>query len=253
MTARYLIRFDDICPTMDWDAWEQIERILILRDVKPILAVVPDNQDPKLDVGSRNEEFWARVRAWQARGWTIGWHGYQHTYDSDDSGLVGINPFSEFAGHEVELQRARLSAAYGIFTAHHVRPDLWVAPAHSFDRSTVEVLGSFGIRLISDGFYSRAISQFGAIWIPQQLWSFRWMPYGLWTVCYHINGWGRSDIEGFERELATYARRLTSVPEVRALSYPEKRLLDCAFESVFRRLVMLKKVLNGKSIVNVIE
>lgn len=241
MWARYLVRFDDVCPSMNWDAWNQVEGILVRNGVKPIIAIVPDNRDPHLEAGSPDERFWARAREWQARGWTIGWHGYQHLYDSEDPGLIGINRLSEFAGHTAELQRDRLSAAQAIFQAHGVRPDLWVAPAHSFDQVTVKLLGSFGIRLISDGFYLRAVCRFGAVWIPQQLWAFRWMPLGLWTVCCHINKWKEKEIEEFEHGLGVFARRLTSVAELRIQSCPARGLMDHAFENIFRRLVMLKK------------
>ena len=40
--TQYLLRFDDICPTMRWDIWAEIEPILIQRNLKPILAVVPE-------------------------------------------------------------------------------------------------------------------------------------------------------------------------------------------------------------------
>src|SRR5260370_42375028 len=53
---------------------------LMARRLKPILAVVPDNQDPMLKVDAPVADFWDRVRQWQARGWTIALHGYQHRY-----------------------------------------------------------------------------------------------------------------------------------------------------------------------------
>src|SRR5262249_15450035 len=77
MEPKYLLRFDDICPTMNWGVWRSVEKILLDTDVKPILAVVPDNRDERLKVGNANEGFWEEVRGWQARSWTIGLHGYQ--------------------------------------------------------------------------------------------------------------------------------------------------------------------------------
>lgn len=65
--ARYLVRFDDICPAMNWDMWGKIETVLRENGVKPILAVVPDNKDPLLDVGAPVSDFWERVRGWQGR------------------------------------------------------------------------------------------------------------------------------------------------------------------------------------------
>ena len=44
----YLIRFDDICPTMNWVIWTEIDEILTTEGIKPILAVIPDNRNPVL-------------------------------------------------------------------------------------------------------------------------------------------------------------------------------------------------------------
>src|SRR5213594_2026420 len=63
--AQYLLRFDDICPTMNWRVWAEIESVLIQRRLKPILAVVPDNRDPGLQVDTPVADFWERARAWQ--------------------------------------------------------------------------------------------------------------------------------------------------------------------------------------------
>ena len=76
----FVLRFDDICPTMRWDIWSQIEPALIDSDVKPILAVVPDNRDPVLAPAPAVRDFWGHVRRWQDLGWTIALHGYQHLY-----------------------------------------------------------------------------------------------------------------------------------------------------------------------------
>src|SRR5262252_3697380 len=87
-STKYLLRFDDICPTMNWQVWSEIEAALLDQDLKPILAVVPDNQDPVLKVDPPVEDFWERVRTWQARGWTIALHGYQHRYVTHSPGIV---------------------------------------------------------------------------------------------------------------------------------------------------------------------
>src|SRR4051794_35356495 len=60
--ARYLVRFDDICPGMNWPVWREIEKILADTGVKPMLAVVPSNEDAHLDVGPREPRFWEHVR-----------------------------------------------------------------------------------------------------------------------------------------------------------------------------------------------
>ncbi|MEM5789386.1 MAG: DUF2334 domain-containing protein, partial [Syntrophobacteraceae bacterium] len=87
-STRYLVRFDDICPTMNWIVWDKIEPMLVQYRVSPILAVIPENRDPKLHVQPPVPAFWDRVRDWQSRGWTIALHGYRHVYVNQNRGLL---------------------------------------------------------------------------------------------------------------------------------------------------------------------
>src|SRR4051812_5394902 len=136
MKARYIVRFDDICPTMNWGVWDEVESHLIARGIRPILAVVPDNRDPALEVGTLREDFWPRVRHWQSLGWTIATHGLHHLYETRSSGLLGLNESSEFAGLGVNEQRRKLETARSIMGDNGVSSDTWIAPAHSFDEAT---------------------------------------------------------------------------------------------------------------------
>lgn len=215
MAARYLVRFDDLCPTMNWAAWLQIERILEDFSVKPILAVVPDNADPKLRIDPPRADFWDHVRRWAASGWTIALHGYQHRYVNQNSGILGLNRYSEFAGLSHAEQEDKLRRALSIFDREGVHPNVWIAPAHSFDQVTLDVLKDIGIRIVSDGFalYPR-VDAARMLWIPQQLWRFRRMPAGLWTVCFHHNGWQAANLERFRAAVERHRRELTDVPEV---------------------------------------
>ena len=205
MPAKYIIRFDDFCPTMNWEVWEQIEVILFKHHIKPIIAVVPDNQDPILVVNPPNPHFWARVRAWQAAGWTIAIHGHHHVYSNSDSGLMKINNYSEFAGLPYEEQYQKLATGLAIFAEHQVKADAWIAPAHSFDDNTIKALVALNIKVISDGFYFRPVMRKGMIWIPQQLWRFKTMSYGFWTVCRHHNSYSEVDIRALEGDIETPA------------------------------------------------
>jgi predicted deacetylase len=215
MSASYLLRFDDICPTLKWSVWHEIESILLASDIRPLLAVVPDNRDERLMVCPPDTSFWEKVRKWQARGWSIGLHGYQHIYSSSDRGLVGLLPRSEFAGLTEDKQEHQLEAAVDIFRAEGVRPDFWVAPGHSFDRTTLRLLAAKGIRVLSDGHSIMPfVDEFGVLRVPQQLWRFRGMPFGVWTVCIHFNSWSRNDIDLFRCSLLKYKRRLTSLEQV---------------------------------------
>ncbi|MGJ5816559.1 DUF2334 domain-containing protein [Paludibaculum fermentans] len=218
-TTRYLLRFDDICPTMNWAVWREVEPILLDNGIRPILAVVPDNQDPHLMKGECDAAFWSNVRAWQARGWTIGLHGYQHKYETKAAGIIGRNPYSEFAGLPETEQRRKLAAAFGIFRAQGVGADVWVAPAHSFDTVTVKLLAEFGLHTISDGYSLLPhLGQHETLWVPQQGGRFLPVPCGTWTVCMHFNGWTRKDIAAFRADVLKYRTRISTLPEVVSLN-----------------------------------
>jgi hypothetical protein len=213
--TRYLLRFDDICPTMNWKVWSAIEAALVERNLKPMLAVVPDNQDPFLKVDAPVEDFWERVRAWQTRGWTIALHGYEHKYVTCYPGVVTPRKKSEFAGVPASEQEGKLRRGVEIFDRHGVTSRLWIAPSNSFDTSTVALLPKFGISMICDGhFRFPFLCQRNMFWVPQQLFDFRPAPAGVWTVCYHHNQWTSSDLRKFRDDLDNYGPQISSLEEV---------------------------------------
>ena len=240
--VRYLLRFDDICATMNWDTWGHIERAIAELDLKPILAVVPDNLDPVLEVSKPVSDFWLRVRTWQSHGWSIGLHGYQHRYVTKDAGLMGINRASEFAGLAEVEQKRKLAQALSIFAREQVRPDIWIAPAHSFDRVTVKLLKDMGITVICDGFfpYPHRDSE-GIVWVPQQLWSFRWRPCGVWTICTHHNSWSAESLNRFLADMRRYRPVIGSLDSVVA-RYGMRRspVLDAVFSRMYQFAIKTK-------------
>ena len=62
--ARYLIRLDDACPTMHRLRWQAIEELLDEFAIKPIVAVIPNNEDPGMVFDNLDNEFWQRVQRW---------------------------------------------------------------------------------------------------------------------------------------------------------------------------------------------
>lgn len=244
-SAQYLIRFDDICPTMNWEIWNRVEKILIEYDVKPILAVVPDNKDLKLEVDSPREDFWERVRQWQQLGWAIGLHGYQHVYETTESGIVGINNRSEFAGLPREIQYKKIKAGLDIFHSHGVRADLWVAPGHSFDSVTVEVLQSVGLNILSDGYFLRPLMMGETYWIPQQLWRFRLFLLGTWTVCFHTNAFKSGDIIQLENSLRRFKKQIVGLSDIMEAGYLAQRNIgDQIFSMAWRMIIYGKRFLS---------
>ncbi len=234
MGAQYLIRFDDFCPTMNWRVWSEVEKILLECQVQPILSVVPDNQDEDLKISEARKDFWGDVRTWQARDWTIGLHGYQHLYQTKDAGLVGLNNFSEFSGLPFDEQLAKIQRGVEIFDREEVKPAVWVAPGHSFDETTVKALHSAKIHGISDGLHIYPhVDSLGIVWVPQQFARFHAMPFGVWTICCHINRWTARDIAAFRSQVHSYRKRIVGLPDVVA-SYSERQ--STWFEPTYARL-----------------
>jgi hypothetical protein len=233
MQAQYLLRFDDICPTMNWDVWVKIEALLNHNNIKPILAVVPDNRDPKLAVAPPAADFWQRVRAWQARGWTIALHGYQHVYVNKNPGILWLQtPKSEFAGLPREVQKEKLLAGLAIFDREGVRADCWVAPSHSFDWTTVDLLSELGVKVISDGPWPWPhTDRQGVTWVPQQFWArLKAMPCGIWTTCYHHNSCNGEELARLRHDLEVFSSKITN-------------LIDVVTRFAGRRLTMFDQVI----------
>jgi peptidoglycan/xylan/chitin deacetylase (PgdA/CDA1 family) len=223
---------------MNWRVWREVEAILRGEQLRPILAVVPDNQDPMLRVGNAEPLFWQRVRDWEAQGWTIAMHGWQHRFVSKHAGVLGINRFSEFAGLLRDEQEEKLRLGLAVFNTHGLNPSMFVAPAHSFDEVTLELLNNFGFRYLSDGFFPFPhVDNLGLLWIPQQLWEFRQRPFGVWTICFHINNWRTRDIARFATNVQRYRKCISDVTAV-ASEYGRRRnsMLDSAAAQIYRSI-----------------
>ena len=252
--ARYMLRFDDLCPTMKWQVWDEIEALLDKYSIQPIIAIVPDNEDPKLRIEAPNPRFWERARAWQAKGWIIGQHGYKHLYDSTSPGLVPWWSQSEFAGHPFEVQYHRLSAGLSRLKAEGLNPTAWVAPSHSFDDVTLEVLSKLGIQLISDGVSFRPYQDHGFTWLPLQPWKPSLIDFGYWSICKHHNT--LTTLGDFGRFIEANQRQIMGVEFSCEDAIAEARpraLADVAFENLYwpvflgrRRVRGIARALHGK-------
>jgi predicted deacetylase len=200
---------------MRWDIWEHIEDLLTELAIKPIVAIVPDNQDETLRAQAPVDDFWDRARQWQSRGWTIGLHGFQHRYVSPHSGLVGIRKKSEFAGLPAADQAEKLRRGAAILAREKLTPKVWIAPGNTFDATTVSLLPQVGIRVIVDGYFSHPyVCRQGLTWVPQQLFSFRAARRGVWTVCYHHNQWNDLDLKTFREQVRGFRENIFSLEEV---------------------------------------
>ncbi len=202
--AQYLLRIDDLTPTMPTGVWPALLALINRFHLQPILAIVPDNRDPALmhpaltrsarahpdqvsalTSDDLHPDFWPQMRALQSAGAAIALHGYRHLCTARGWGLVPLHRRSEFVRIPASIQRQWIGQGIALLRAHGLQPTLWVAPRHGFDHATLLALRHHGITTISDGFAPRPHLTFHCAWIPQQLWEPMPMPPGLWTICLH--------------------------------------------------------------------
>ena len=208
---------DDACNTMDRQKWQMLEDICDEFSIRPIVAVVPDNRDPSLHYDSPDAEFWNRVRSWQAKGWSIAMHGYQHVMHHTKSRL--ILPFyerSEFGGLSFDQQALKIKRSWEIFVSERVAPTVWIAPAHCFDWLTLKAIREeTPIRIVSDGIARNQYYEEGFYWIPQQIWNLTEKSSGLWTVCLHPNTMTEQDVSSLRNCLAeSFYKRIITLNDV---------------------------------------
>ena len=102
----------------------------------------------------------------QDSGWCIALHGYQHVYTTSKGGLFPLNCFSEFAGIPLSHQRMMIQEGTEILKQHGISTDIFMAPAHSYDRNTLKALKEFGYKKITDGFGKRPYRWHGLTFYP---------------------------------------------------------------------------------------
>jgi predicted deacetylase len=218
--AEYLLRCDDLCPTMSTERWRRIESLIEEFQLQPILAVIPDNRDPELEVSPPDPAFWQRMRRLEGAGAIIGLHGYRHLCESRGRSLVGLARTSEFAGVPARTQREWIHEGLRILRGHGLNPKIWVAPRHGFDCETLNALCAEEITLLSDGFARVPFRRRGLTWIPQQLWGPVDKSKGLWTICLHPNTVSNAEIGALRAFLTVHSDQFTSVYRVLFRSQP---------------------------------
>lgn len=231
MSAKYIIRLDDACPTMDQKKWKRVEVLLDRYTIKPIVAVIPNNKDSEQIKDKEDAGFWDKVRQWQDNGWHIALHGYDHLYISSHSGFLPFNNVSEFAGLDYERQEEKIKKGTDIFRSKGVSANIWVAPSHTFDENTLKAIkNTTDIDIVSDGIAIFPYFSKGFRWIPQQFWHFRKMPFGVWTSCFHPNDMTDQEFDRLEEFIEINHQEFVDVNDLR---YKKLCLMNYLFEKLY--------------------
>ena len=195
MPAEYVLRIDDVCATMAWEAFRSVVDAALDHGIRPLLGVIPLNQDPDLARFPQRDDAWPVLRELQARGAEIAQHGCHHLYTTTSSGLIGPWPRSEFAAVPTDEQRRLVATGFAALAEQELHPVAFMAPAHSFDAATLTALeAETDIRAITDGLSFFPFRHGDFVFVPQL--SARPLPtrFGVQTLTVHANTMQSSDV-----------------------------------------------------------
>ena len=201
MVCKYLLRFDDIAPNMNWRLFYKIKELLIKYKIKPILGVIPNNKDKELKkFPVCKSNFFSEIKKLKSLGWTIAMHGYEHVYfENKIKDYLSMRIKSEFVGESFEVQNHKIEKGISILKKNNLNTDIFFAPNHSFDLTTIDCLKMNNFKYIVDGYGFAPFNDRGMIFIPQMFNIPRKYPFGLHTFVFHINEFTDKHYQAFEK------------------------------------------------------
>ncbi|MBR5597763.1 MAG: DUF2334 domain-containing protein [Lachnospiraceae bacterium] len=247
------IRLDDITPDMDWEKFRRFEKLLDEYRIAPLIGVVPDNQDPSLARNPKMKDFEVQIQKWKEKDWVLAMHGWKHIYTTQKGGLFPLNCFSEYAGLPRDKQREMILDGKEKLQKIGIQTNVFMAPAHSFDKNTLFVLKEAGFRYITDGFGDFPYEWKGLTFLPIAFQKNKDIEKnsGYTTLVVHTNTMNDKDFENFEKILKTHKEDFISYKEY--LDVPVKkqsimgRSKEYAMATMKRLLVTLYTLKTGAS------
>lgn len=215
---KVLLRFDDFCPSMNWEQWGCAKQLMDEVGVTALLGVIPDCQDSDLLIDKPRMDFWEYLKSLQNQGYTIAMHGYHHAFDIQASGLSTPRKQSEFAGHPYEVQYKRIYEGKKILFEHGIETNIFFAPAHSYDENTLKALSANGFRYLSDGKSSHAYVWHGIKLLPCRVsGAAKIGKEGYFTSVFHAHEWSRPDkrydMDSFIHTIKNYSANIVNFSE----------------------------------------
>lgn len=220
------VRLDDITPDMDYEKFYKMKQILDTYQIKPLIGVVPFNEDKNLMRSPKMEDFAGFLQGLTNEGWVVALHGYEHLYSTSKGGLFPLNHFSEFAGLSFEKQDEMIAKGKDRLASWGIATDIFMAPAHSFDKNTLKALKKNGFVYVTDGFGKKPFVRNGLIFLPiaiKQSDCYK-DTEGYTTLVYHTNTMDDKDFERCKKmfednreSLISYEEMLKQTPRKRGM------------------------------------
>ena len=242
---KILIRFDDIAENMNWHFMEKSEQLFDKYKIKPILGVIPDNQDEELKSYPKRENFWKIVKKWQSKGWEISMHGYNHLYRSETNknDYFKYGGKSEFFGETLACQTNMIRKGLEIFKKNNIKVRSFFAPNHTYDSNTFIALKNSGIYEVIDGYGLKPYLKNEIIFIPQLFYKIFFIPLGLQTTQIHLNIMGDKEFSRLQSLIEKNYKSIISYDE--ALSLLSNDLLNKLINKIIFYLLILKRKISN--------
>lgn len=221
MKRYILIRFDDLCPTMDFTQWGRAMDLLEKYSIRPLVGVIPECMDPVLQISPYQEDFWDNIRLLQSKGFKVAMHGCNHV----------LTNRTEFKDIPLSEQCAKIKHGKEELEKHGIETDIFFAPCHSYDDNTLLALSTNGFKYLSDGFTKKPIRKNGIICVPCRSSGIpKIIGFGGFTAVLHAHEWNWSekaaDYDAFVRFLEKYHNDIVSFEDYIACSKVGNRFVQ---------------------------
>lgn len=239
----FLLRLDDIAENMNWEFMNEAEVVFDKYNIKPILGVIPLNQDKDLlQYQKINSNFWDKVRKWQDKGWEIGMHGTYHLYNNkcNKNDYLGYGGNTEFCNVLYEKQLETIKEGLNKFNKENVLIKTFFAPNHTFDLNTLRALKTCGIYRVFDGYGLMPYEENDIKFVPQLFYKIIRIPFGIQSFQIHLNYYNLKDFENFISFIHKNNKKMISFDQAiektnNNFSYKMIRLLS-------KKILQLKRV-----------
>lgn len=219
----YIIRLDDASEHWNKNNWHRIHDLLEEYNIKPIVAIIPLNRDNELMRFPDDSLYEETIKMWIHNGWTPAMHGCSHVARQQSAGMYPVHNISEFAGCSISTQRQLIRDGYRKMLEIGIKPLIFVAPFHTFDRNTLTVLKEeTDISIINDTVARDIYYKDCFYFIPQQSGTVRSLKLPIVTFCYHPNVMNDESFSKLERFIRRHRSEFISFDSIEL----KKRKLD---------------------------